>query len=196
MRTVSVAPARLPGDADTTATRSPLRASPAVPRGLHARGADRRRRRRSTAANGCTPHTSHRRPSTSGCDGDAGDRHRGPERGHAARGRAALRRAHDRGDAEILGGLHRRVRDRPRDPVVVEGRGRALRGRARARPRFGGFRDLAHRAHGVGRVLADRGLLREHRARRCRRAPRWRRRSPRRASAAASGSSTRASASR
>ena len=125
------------------------------------------------------------------------DRHRRPERGDAARGRAALGRAHDRGDAEILGRLHRRVRDRPRDPVVVVGGGGA-RGRRcalRGQPSAASATSAIVRTVSVG-VRADRGLLRQHRARRCRRAPRWRRRSPRRASAAASGSSTRASASR
>ena len=68
-----------------------------------------------------------RRPSTSGCSEMPDDRDRGPERGDPARGGAALGRAHDRGDAEVFGGLHRRVRDGPRDPVVVDRGGRALR---------------------------------------------------------------------
>ena len=65
--------------------------------------------------------------------GDPRDRDRGPERGDTPRGRAALRRAHDRGDAEILGGLHRGVRDRPGDPVVVDAAAAAPCGVVRAR---------------------------------------------------------------
>ena len=119
---MSVLPARLPCDADTTATSSPGRTIPDVSGGAECfvdlglagrRGVDRERAH--------TPHEAEPAERV-GLVGDAGDRHRRPERGDAARRRAALGRAHDRGDAEILGGLNRRVRDGPRDPIVVVGR--------------------------------------------------------------------------
>ena len=102
-----------------------------------ARGARARRRagrRRSSASDRERAHAPHEAEAAErvGLVGAADDRDRRPERGDAARGRAALRRAHDRGDAEIFGGLHRGVRDGPRDPVVVVRGGRA-RGRRCAR---------------------------------------------------------------
>ena len=130
-----------------------------------------------------------------GLAGDADDRHRGPERGDAARGGAAVGGAEDRGNAEVFRGLHRGVRDRPRDPIVVAGRGGTGRRRARCgRPPFGRLGDFCHRADRVDRIRGRPRSPPRASARWCRRSPRSRRRSPRRASVAVTASSTRASA--
>ena len=107
--------------------------------------------------------------------------------------RAAGGRRHDeRGGVDLVGELDGGVHDGGGRGVLVD----LARAAVDLRRLLGGQRDLGHRAHGLDRVAPDARLGRAASPPRSRRSPRWRRRPPRRASARAPGSSTRASASR
>ena len=196
MRTVSVAPARLPGDAETTATRSPLLREPAVARGLHRVAEPVVDRRPATRPAGARPTRGDRRPRTSGCSEI-------PAIGTAGRN-AATRRAvvplcvgqtiaaTPRSSAACTAACATAHATRSSSSAAAAPCGVGARAAASPRP-------LRRPRSSCARCRSGRRRPRSPptaSARRCRRAPRWRRRSPRRASAAASGSSTRASASR